>query len=164
MVSQSRHALGKAGGSVFVFYWMFDKQTDIMRASDSLQQRRTIFRKLNCPFCITIRRMAPMDVGGILIYLRKTHLIFRCQLWQLLALFKCGKNVACTAAVNCPRGLVSVCFHRRFYHPVRDAFFFVENLLCIHGCKKKMNKKKITLRLYSTDVCFFMVLWPVAMW
>lgn len=101
MVSQSHHGSDEAGGSVFVFYWMFDKKTDIMRATDSLQQRGTILRKLTQPLCIAIRRMAPMDVGGIFELIEKNKFDFQversfppCCPWQLSLCL----NVACTAA------------------------------------------------------------------
>lgn len=45
MVSQSRHGSDEAGGSVFVFFRMCDKQADVMRTSEGLQQKGNYFEK-----------------------------------------------------------------------------------------------------------------------
>lgn len=47
MVGQSRHGSDEArgGGSVFVFFRVFDKQADVMRTSEGLQQKGNYFEK-----------------------------------------------------------------------------------------------------------------------
>lgn len=48
MVSQSRHGSDEArggGGSVFVFFRVLDKQADVMRTSEGLQQNGNYFEK-----------------------------------------------------------------------------------------------------------------------
>lgn len=112
MVSQSCHGLDKAGASVFVFNWMFDKQADIMRG--------TVFRKLTCPFCITMRRMAPMDVGGILDLFERNRFDFQVATLATFSLFKCGMY----GSRKQPRGTISLCFHMRFLSSCVRCFFF----------------------------------------
>lgn len=113
---------------------MFDKQTDVMRAPDSLQQRGTILRKLTRPLCITIRKMAPMDVGGIFDLFENNKFDFQVERSPPFALslatfslFESGLY----GSRKLPCGTISLCFHMHFYHPVCDASF--ENRISIQG-------------------------------
>lgn len=106
-----------------------------------------------------------MDVRGIFDLFEKKKFDFEVELppfalsLATFSLFKCGLH----GSRKLPCGAIFSAFICVFII-LCLRFLFFKTVFAFMDAKKKRKRKKKTLRLYSADVCFFMELWPLAMW